>query len=104
MSIDCKKMFIFAMLAKRNTLTQESILFKSKTEIRQNFKQRTEAINAHSVLYMLQYGLGCRIYTYQNGRGNIVSSMFILLRRLAMPLFYGRKAQVSRLSCFYTIY
>ena len=84
------------MLAKRNTLTQESILFKSKTEIRQNFKQRTEAINAHSVLYMLQYGLGCRIYTYQNGRGNIVSSMFILLRRLAMPLFYGRKTQVSR--------
>ena len=33
MSIDCKKMFIFAMLVGRNPLTQESILFKSKTEI-----------------------------------------------------------------------
>ena len=35
--------------------------------------------------------------TYISRRGNIVSSPFIWLRRLAMPLFCGRKAQVSRL-------
>ena len=36
-------------------------------------------------------------YVYISRRGNIVSSPFILLGRLAMPQFCGRKAQVSRL-------
>ena len=31
-------------------------------------------------------------HVYISRRGNIVSSMFILIRRLAMPLFCGRKA------------
>ena len=39
--------------------------------------------------------------TYISRRGNIVSSQFILLGRLAMPKICGRKAQVSRL--FYCI-
>ena len=47
-----KKMLYLHSSVGRNPPSQESILFKSKTEIRQNFKQRTEAINAHSVLYM----------------------------------------------------
>ena len=34
----------------------------------------------------------CASPTYISRRGNIVSSLFISLRRLAMPQFCGRKA------------
>ena len=60
-----------------------------KQKFRQNFKPRTRAINAHSV-YML---VMCVLtpHEYISRRGNVVSLRFIWLRRLAMPLFYGRR-------------
>ena len=56
------------------------------------FYQRTEAINAHSVLYMLAVCVQYTAYVYIPRRGNIVSSLFILIGRLAMPKIRGRKA------------
>ncbi len=68
-----------------------------KLKFRQNFKQGTGATNAHSVYIPLMCVSTHRGYVYISRRGNIVSSPFILLGRLAMPQFCGRKAQVSRL-------
>ena len=93
---------IFAMSVGRNPPSQESILFKSKTEIRQNFQTKDGNNKCSFCFVYVQYGQGCRIYTYQNGRGNIVSSMFVWLRRLAMPLFYGRKT--TSLTSFLFLY
>ena len=100
-SIDCEKMCIFAMLMGEIHRRKKAFCFKSQFVNSPKFYQRTKTINAHSVyipsMCVLRIG-----YVYIPRRGNIVSSLFIWSRRLAMPQFCGRKA--TSLTSFLYLY
>ena len=80
---------------------KKAFCFKSQPINSPKFYQRTKTINAHSVyipsMRVLRIG-----YVYIPRRGNIVSSLFILERRLAMPKIHGRKT--TSLTSFLFLY
>ena len=80
---------------------KKAFCFKSQPINSPKFYQRTKTVNAHSVYIPLMCIL--RIgYVYIPRRGNIVSSLFISLGRLAMPKICGRKA--TSLTSFLFLY
>ena len=99
-SIDCEKMFIFAMLMGKIYRRKKAFCFKSESLNRQIFNRGPK--QSMLILCICRLRAFCTSPMYISRRGNIVSSWFILLGRLAMPKIHGRKT--TSLTSFLFLY